>query len=142
MSQYVLSTATCTQHFPEYAPNAGHSGINTAIRVVSIKGGANSASSVSGFGDLTHTAEGQPLWTPRGVVTEITDEEAEFLLKCPQFIVGQKAGFYQIMSKGASNHNTVKKLAQDMTARDRSAPLTVETLKSQVKVTTKLEAGE
>lgn len=139
MSKYVLSTATCTQHFPEYAPNAGQSGINTAIRTVTVKGGANSASSVSGFGDLSHTTEGQPLWTPRGVVTEVTDEEAAFLLSCPQFIVGQKAGFYQIMEKGAHNHDTVKKLAKNMTSRDRSAPLTVETLKSQVKVTTKLE---
>lgn len=140
MTKYVLSTATCSQRIVSYLPGNSQSGVNTIDRSVRIKGGANAASSSSGFGDMTHTPEGQPLWTPRGVVTEVSDEDAAFLESHPTFIDGVKAGFFQMMDKGVgTNHDKVKKLATGMTERDLSAPLTSATLKSQVKVTTKLE---
>lgn len=143
MSKYVLSTATCSQRFVEYAKGAGSGGLNVSVREITIRGGANSPSLTSGFGDLSQTGEGQPLWTPQGVVTKVTDDEAEFLRSHEGFIAAEKRGFYSILdSDPGDSHKKIADLTDDMTKRDKSAPLTPATAKLAVKVTSELKAEE
>ena len=57
--------------------------------------------------------------TPRGVLTEVTDEEMEYLQQNPVFKVHVANGFIQIETKKADP----EKVAADMSGRDPSAPL-------------------
>lgn len=143
MSKYVLSTATCGQRYVDYRLGA-NGGVHSAVREVLIRGGANSPSEKSGFGDMTHTEAGAPLWTPQGVVTTITDEDAEFLSTHEGFQAAVAAGFYVVMDKDpGDSHKKIKTVVEsDMSKRDGSAPLNKEVLKSQVKVSTKLLVEE
>jgi len=59
------------------------------------------------------------LITPAGVVTEITDDEAEWLKTNTSFIKQSKAGFLKL--EGTSR--TVEKAVSDMTDRDNSDQL-------------------
>lgn len=143
MTKYVLSTATCGQKFVQYQPAVSPGGLNVPLRHVIIHGGANSASTTSGFGELTNTEDGIPLWTPAGVVTKVSDEDAALLEGNEAFCRARDLGFFQIMDTNpGDSHNKIKKLAAEMTPRDVSAPLTSETLKGAVKVTTKLKEDE
>lgn len=143
MPKYVLSTATCSQRFVDYHLGA-NGGVHSVLKEVLIKGGANSPSSTSGFGDLANTEGGQPLWTPQGCVTTITDEEAKFLESHEGFQAAVKRGFYTVMDKnpGDSHSKLAKIVESDMTKKDGSAPLNKETLKGAVKVTTKLKVDD
>jgi len=69
-------------------------------------------------------------WTPRGVVTEITNEQAEILRSCPAFIEHEKAGFVTIESKRAES---VESVAANLQGRDESAPLTDNDYESEEK---------
>lgn len=140
---YVLSTATCPQKFCEYSqavPGSPHA----VVRSVTIRGGANAPSSKSGFGEMSNLESGQPIWTPSGISTKITEEEKKLLLSNDTFLTGVKAGFYQILEDNpGDSHAKVKKIVDEsMTARDNSAPMTKETAKTQIKVSTKLDVEE
>lgn len=143
MSKYVLSTATCSQRYVDYRIGA-NGGVHSSIREVLIRGGANSPSEKSGFGEMTRTDAGAPLWTPQGVVTTISDEDAEFLSTHEGFQAAVKKGFYVVMDKdpGDSHKKLSAIVESDMSKRDGSAPLNKEVLTSQVKVTTKLLTEE
>lgn len=139
MSKFILSTATCDQKFVEYRKGANGSP-NVPLRSVLIKGGANLPSMKSGFGELTNTDSGQPLWTPRGTVTKVSDEDLELLLAHEGFRTAVKAGFYQVTDHelGDSHQKVARAVADDMKDADRSAPLNPKTLQGAVKVTTSL----
>lgn len=144
MSKYILSTATCSQRFHDYLASVQPGGVNTSERSVLVKGGANSTSLTSGFGELTSTEEGTPLWTPNGVVTTVSDEDAAWLELHEGFQAAVERGFYKILAKDpGQDHAKIKKIVEaDMTPRDPAAPMTSETAKTQVKVTTKLDKEE
>lgn len=59
------------------------------------------------------------LITPRGVVTEITEGQLEYLRQNPVFQLHEKNGFVRV-SKSNGNPDDV---AADMTGRDESAPV-------------------
>lgn len=143
MSKYILSTATCSQRFVDYHLGK-NGGVHSVIREVLVKGGANSPSATSGFGDLGNTEGGQPLWTPQGVLTTVSDEDAEFLSKHEGFQNAVKRGFYTVMdSNPGDSHSNLKKIVEsDMVKKDNSAPLNKETLKGVVKVTTSLKVDD
>lgn len=143
MAKFVLSTATCSQRFVLFRKGENGS-MNVEERAVLVKGGANSPSMTSGFGELTNTDQGQPLWTPRGVVTSITDEEADLLAEHEGFQAAVKRGFYQIVDEsfGDSHQKVAAAVSSDMTPADGSAPLNPTTLKGAVTVTTKLVTDE
>jgi hypothetical protein len=143
MSKFVLSTATCNQRFVFYRQGQ-NGGVNVVEHSILIKGGANSPSLTSGFGELTNTEDGKPLWTPQGVVTKISDADAELLEGHIGFQAAVKRGFYKIIDEdfGDSHKKVADAVGDDMTKRDGSAPLNSETLKSEVKVTTKLAKNE
>jgi hypothetical protein len=109
---YVYSTATGASTYIEYAPdndkNKGHAVI---VRKVTIKGG--------------HGVATKNLITPKGVMTKVTDEELEFLLKDANFQRHMKAGF---MNYDKSKVDPEKK-ATNMAKGDNSAPLTPDDFK-------------
>ena len=137
---FVLSTATCSQKFVEYT-QATPGGVHTPIRHVLIKGGANTASGKSGWGDISETSEGKPLWTPSGVVTKVTEEQVKFLESQPTFQRAVAKGYYKVLADNpGDSHAQVKKVVEaELTGRDSSAPMTPESAQTQIKVTTNLD---
>lgn len=134
MTKFVLSTQSTSTKYQDHSTADG--GMLVVNRTVMVRGGANLASLSGGFGEMTKTEEGTPIWTPRGVVTPVSDEDAEFLQRHPVFIAEQKAGFVMILDKAPGNdHDKITKIvAAELNPRDGSAPLTKETFKTQVKV--------
>lgn len=102
---YVFSKITNDTVYADYAYNPG-GGLPTITKQVKIKGGANRAD--------------KHIITPQGVMTEVTDEELEFLLK--------NDGFQRHVERGFITHKAYKadadKVAKDMAERDNSSPLT------------------
>ena len=100
---YVYSTMTAGVDYCDYKQSTKD--LNSLIRKVSVHGGTNVAN--------------RALYTPLGVATKITDEEAAFLEKHPTFIQHKKAGFVKIEAK----KHDAEKVAGSMESRDESAPL-------------------
>jgi DNA-nicking Smr family endonuclease len=82
-------------------------GMQVPVKEVIINGGANIAN--------------KSLFTPYGVVTSISDEEAELLQNNYVFKRQQEAGFIRIEKKEQDPEKVVS--ANGMTERDASAPL-------------------
>lgn len=113
--QYVYSTATCPISYVKYktAPKnekidirgagAGH---NEVLKSVTIKGG--------------HGVNTKILVTPKGVVTQVSDEDMDFLLENESFQKHVKAGY---MSYDKKKIDPEKK-ARNMAEKDGSSPLT------------------
>ena len=104
---FVYSTTTCDGTYVEYRPDPdkgrGHS---EAIRKVTIKGG--------------HGVATKHLITPKGVVTEVTADEMEWLLKDASFQRHIKAGHITY----DNTRIEPEKRAADMAEGDGAAPLT------------------
>lgn len=109
---YVYSTATCPIDYVVYVKNTSNDlGVvqkhpNGKQMRVTIKGG--------------HGVANKNLVTPRGVVTEVSDEDMQLLLEDKIFQRHMKAGF---MSYDKKNVDPEKKAAS-MEDKDGSAPLT------------------
>jgi len=109
---YVYSTATCPIDYVVYRKNSSNDlGViekhpNGKPMRVTIKGG--------------HGVANKNLVTPRGVVTQVSDEDMQLLLDDAIFQRHMKAGF---MSYDKKNVDPEKKAAS-MEDKDGSAPLT------------------
>lgn len=101
---YVFSTLTCDNDYASWVKGGGD--LQTIERIVRIKGGAGVAN--------------DRIVTPRGVMTEIEEEDIAVLEQNEVFKLHQKNGFVQIERKSADP----EKVAADMASRDGSAPLT------------------
>ncbi len=104
MSKYVYSTLTSSQVYRDQDGNR-----------VTITGGANSPN--------------KHMLTPRGVVTKVTDEQAETLEKSKLFQRHKKAGFIEV----SSMRKDADKVANDLEPEDKSAPDNEKKLKSEGK---------
>lgn len=137
MTKFVLSTATASTRFQGFG-DTPPGGVHTVVRQVMVHGGNNIASIKSGFGDMTADEQGIPMWTPKGTVTRVTDEDAKFLEEHPTFQIGVNAGFYTILDTDpGQDHKKIAKIAaSELKNADKSAPLTNETLAQKVKVST------
>lgn len=102
---YVFSTLAADVSYTGYAKQENDNVPQVQMAVV-VKGGAG-------------VANKRTLITPRGVVTEVTEEEAIFLAGHPVFQIHLKNGFVQISDAKADGDDA----AADMTGRDESAPL-------------------
>ena len=100
---YVYSTLTADQLYTNWGRGGGDVPVPTSK--VFIKGGAGVAN--------------DRVITPRGVVTEITPEQAAILMENSDFQLHQKNGFVQISER----ETDPEKAAADMESRDESAPL-------------------
>lgn len=95
---YIYSTLTASQ---EYHTEAG---------VVVIKGGAN--------------VSNKHLWTPRGVVTEVTEAQLDALNRHKVFAAHMKNGFIAI----SLQKQEADRVAQDLAGADGSAQETPKTM--------------
>lgn len=100
---YVFSTLASDVTYTNHAP--GGADLPKVVAEVKIKGGAGVAN--------------DRFVTPRGVVTTITEDEAEALRANPVFQLHEANGFVQISDKSGD----ADEVAADMTGRDNSAPL-------------------
>lgn len=101
---YVFSTLTCDQLYTNWIK--GGADVAIVERQILVKGGAGVAN--------------DRIITPRGVVTEIDEEDIAILEQNEVFKIHQKNGFVMIERKAADP----EKVAADMASRDGSAPLT------------------
>ena len=100
---HIFSTLTANNIYQDWTDVGG---MQQAGRKVLIRGGANVAD--------------KHFITPMGVPTEVTDEELAFLETHEGFLNHKKLGFVSVQKKKAD----VEAVVQDMTKKDKSAPLT------------------
>lgn len=115
---YVYSTCTASCDYVEYKPlppGAKDMPHNEVVRRVHIKGG--------------HGVPNKHLHTPRGVVTEVSDKDLEFLLNDPNFQRHMAAGH---ISYEKTKKVDPEKKVETMTQKDGSALLTPEDLQKEV----------
>lgn len=101
---YVYSTMTASVDYPVYVKGGGD--MPDVAGSVMIYGGANSPDKY--------------MRTPEGaVITPVTDEQLENLMRSPVFALHKQNGFLKVSDKKTSG----EKAAADMEGRDASAPL-------------------
>lgn len=107
---YVLSTLSNDQSYTLWnKPDLSGARVGRSVSKLAqvlVKGGANVANRLT---------------TPEGVVTEITDEQAELLAENSVFKTHLKNGFVRIITSEPVDAN--KAVKEDLKDRDTSAPL-------------------
>ena len=103
---YICSTITTPVSFVEYSKHVANR-TPAVVRRVMIQGGAN-------------LADKKTLQTPRGVPTEVSQDDLGFLLKDPNFLKFMRAGYLTVIS----DDRDVDRAVRDMMAKDKSAPKT------------------
>lgn len=106
MTQYVASTLAAPTQYTGWR-ESGANDVPQIEHAVRIEGGAGVAN--------------KHFITPHGVVTEVTDEDAEFLRAHPMFQFHQKGGYVTILERKPEDADAV---AADMNGKDPSAPVT------------------
>lgn len=111
MTYYIYSTATCGAFYTLYENNSSKDiavpkKANGRVLQVEIKGG--------------HGVATKNLITPRGVVTQVSDEEFELLKQNASFQKHVQAGFLSFDKKEVA----AEKKVADMADKDGSAPVT------------------
>jgi len=105
--QYIYCTATCSIIYTEYHNHT--SGPARILKKVEIKGGHGVATIKN-------------LHTPLGVMTPVSDDDLEWLMKNDSFLKHIKEGWISVDKKDVSTEKKIK----DMNDKDGSAPLTPE----------------
>lgn len=106
---YVYSTMAADVRYQEWLPSKDMP-LKGKISVL-ISGGAN-------------VINKKTFVTPKGAVTEVSDEELAFLMQDPTFQLHMENGFISVEKRNAD----VDKVVKSMVGRDGSAQLTPETL--------------
>jgi len=101
----IFSTMTGAVTYTDWKMSPG--GLSIAGKEVTIKGGAN-------------VADRRTILTPRGIGTQVTDDDLQFLKNDPTFLMHEKNGFITIDS--ASDIRDADLAAASMEGRDDSAP--------------------
>jgi hypothetical protein len=107
MAKHVFSTLSAGTEYTEWVTQPG---VNTVLRKVVIRGGAGIATQ----------GNGPNIYTPFGVRTEVSDDDAEFLAKHGIFQLHQKHGHVRIESIAKD----ADKVAEKMEADTGSKPVT------------------
>lgn len=105
MSIYVYSTMSADVAYVKF--NASPAGVKTPAKKIVIAGKANIAD--------------KRLDTPKGKVTEVSDEDYTSLQEIPLFQLHVKNGFIKVESR---KKEVEKVVGVDMSAKDKSAPKT------------------
>ncbi len=142
MTVYVLSTMTNSVSYRTYrmvgsTQEKGHGPLPVPEpNAVIIYGGAGLPSHRSGFGEVSEDLQGQPLWTPAGVVTPVSDENYEKLANHWLFKKHLEKNLVKVLKDDIrGNHKEVaRQVAMDMQPHDNFAQLTKETLAQRIKV--------
>jgi len=103
---YVYSTLSCDNEYRSYGKGGGD--IQNVVAHVLIRGGAGIAN--------------KNILTPKGVATQVTNEELAILESNDQFKLHVANGFIIVENKKAE----ADEVAKNMTKKDKSAPATPE----------------
>lgn len=107
MTVYIYSTLTCDNAYAEYEPlSHDRAPVSVVRRTILIKGG--------------HGIANKYVQTPRGVMTEVTDEEFQTLQKNEHFNQHVNNGFITHELKAGVD---AEKVADRLVDRDASAPM-------------------
>ena len=109
---YVYSTITCDTSYPEYVDNT-----NKDLGVIKKRPDGKPMTVIINGG---HGVANKHMFTPRGVVTRVSDEDMEYLKANVNFKRHVAAGFITFEKKEVD----VEKRAESMNDKDGSAPLT------------------
>lgn len=104
---FIYSTLTCSNTFVLYAPKNDPNALSRIIKRIEIHGGHG----------MKHP---KALDTPKGVVTQVSDEELDLLQQSSSFKRQVAAGFIVVDAKKIET----EKMAENMAQKDASAPLT------------------
>jgi len=126
---FIASTITSSVDYCFYKDINGLPFAEKKIRIV---GGANLAGDDSSNGALQGLDEQGnpvPIWTPYGVITEISAEDYALLETNDTFKTHVEHGYIKKLEKDPrATKDGVKKIAADMNDKDKSAPTTDATL--------------
>lgn len=111
MTKHVISTLGADTKYTDYVNRGGP---NTAVRSVLVKGGAGIISPLSFVAGSVRSA-------PDGVSTAISNEDADFLEKHPQFREHQKRGFVKIVNLDKNPNSVAQSMEKDEGSRPRNA---------------------
>lgn len=111
---YVYSTLTCDNIYTGYSKPADRNALPLPIKQVTIRGGSNVAN--------------KHFVTPKGVVTQVNDEDLEFLESNPGFKQHKENGFIKVEKKEVD----VEKVVKNMREKDLSAPKTPKDFEKKV----------
>lgn len=103
---FIASTLTASQKYATWSYPQGEQGMPQIQRYVLIQGGAN--------------VPPKTLVTPLGAVTEVSDSDLELLENNHTFCTHRENGYVKVLKKNPG----ADVAAQDLTAKDASAPLT------------------
>lgn len=130
---YVLSKMTHSVSYRVYQDVAG---LPTAVKSITIHGGASLPSEKSGFGDMHQTEDGRPIWTSEGTVTKVSDADYEVLKAHTLFCKHLENNHLKVVTYDISGNNKeIKRLASDM-EDDGRRQLNKSTMNTKVKATT------
>lgn len=133
MSKYVLSTMTFSVNYTFFRAVGN---LPVATDKITIHGGASIPSAISGRGEMISDGEGRPLWIADGVVTPISDLNADRLSAHPIFKKHQEKGYVKILDADIRDNNkAIKKHTVGMEA-DGFRQLNTSTISKNIKVTT------
>lgn len=146
MTKYVLSKMTNAVSYRNYRyigdrnATQNQSLLPVPTDTVIIRGGANRPSQRGGFGEAAQDISGNVLWTPRGVVTTLTDEEYDRVKDHWLFKKHMANGMLAIVGEEVvGNHKKVARITEDMEGQDPGALLTKDTIAQKIKVKTPSE---
>jgi hypothetical protein len=100
MAKHVFSTLSANTEYADYITQPG---VNTVQKKVLVRGGAGVASQ----------GNGPNIYTPQGVRTEVSDEDAEFLSNHGIFKLHQDGGHVKIESKALDADKVAQKMDTD-----------------------------
>jgi hypothetical protein len=139
--KYILSKMTNSVSYRNYKyvgdrnATSNQSLLPIPSDTVIIKGGADRPSQRGGFGDAETDMSGNILWTPRGVVTALSDEDYDRVKEHWLFKKHMDDGYLAILDEDISNnHKKVSRIAEDMAGQDPGAQLTKDTIAQKIKV--------
>jgi hypothetical protein len=128
MAKHIFSTLNADTRYTSWGTQPG---VNTMQRSVLVRGGAG----------VAQRSQGTRVYTPDGVRTEVSDDDAAFLLTNKQFLAHQERGFVKIAS-AARDPDSV---AQGMELDDGGKPKTAADVKAYADAVAKksgLQPGE
>lgn len=114
MAKHIISTLSRDTRYADWRDNAGLKGVGHSVLV---KGGAGITPRLIGGRAF--------MSTPKGVRTEVSDSDADFLANHPHFQRHQKRGFVQIVNAAIDPESVAKSMNLD----DPSRPKTPEDVK-------------
>jgi hypothetical protein len=107
--KHVISTLAADMKYVGWIHQAG---INSIEKVVLVRGGA---------GVVMQSASGLAAGTPGGLRTEVSDEDAAWLLKDPHFKEHAKRGFVKIVDKPVDPEKAADSMATDDGGRPKNS---------------------